>query len=167
MILGNSRAKYLEFTKRCDFYSLLRCIVNAFEYFGGIPEIVLTDRMKTVIEGSEAGKPLWNKRFEDFASDMGFMPKVCRPRRPQTKGKVERLVNYIKDNFLPGRTFADADDLNRQAMMWCQKVNSKRHGTTGEIPLESLTNEPLLPLPPKETRDNIVGRREKSPATDS
>jgi len=102
MIMGSSRSKYVEFTKRCDFYSLLRCMVNAFEYFGGIPQIVLTDRMKTVIDGSEAGKPLWNKRFEDFAADMGFIPKVCRPRRPQTKGKVERLVDYVKDNFLPG-----------------------------------------------------------------
>ncbi|QDR81805.1 Integrase core domain protein [Sporomusa termitida] len=75
MIMGSSRSKYVEFTKRCDFYSLLRCMVNAFEYFGGVPQVVLTDRMKTVIDGSEAGKPLWNKRFEDFAADMGFLPK--------------------------------------------------------------------------------------------
>jgi len=132
---------------------LLRCIVNAFEYFGGVPKIVLTDRMKTVIDGSEAGKPLWNKRFEDFASDMGFLPKVCRPRRPQTKGKVERLVEYVKDNFLPGRQFRDLDDLNRQTIAWCQKVDSKIHGTTGQIPLEALQQEPLLALPAKELRD--------------
>lgn len=153
MILGSARTKYVEFTKRCDFYSLLRCIVNAFEYFGGVPKIVLTDRMKTVIDGSEAGKPLWNKRFEDFASDMGFLPKVCRPRRPQTKGKVERLVEYVKDNFLPGRQFRDVDDLNQQAIAWCQKVDSKIHGTTGQIPLEALQQEPLLALPSKELRD--------------
>lgn len=153
MIMGNSRCKYVEFTKRCDFYSLLRCMVNAFEYFGGVPQIVLTDRMKTVIDGSEAGKPLWNKRFEDFAADMGFIPKVCRPRRPQTKGKVERLVDYVKDNFLPGRQFRDVDDLNLQALAWCRKVDSKRHGTTGEIPLVALKNEPLLSLPDKTVRD--------------
>ena len=153
MILGNSRTKYVEFTKRCDFYSLLRCIANALEYFDGIPQIVLTDRMKTVIDGSEAGKPLWNKRFENFAADMGFIPKVCRPRRPQTKGKVERLVDYVKDNFLPGRQFRDVDDLNLQALAWCRKVDSKIHGTTGEIPLAALKNEPLLSLPSKAVRD--------------
>jgi transposase len=147
MILGHSRAKYVEFTKRCDFYSLLRCIVNAFEYFGGVPEILLTDNMKTVIDGSEAGRPLWNSRFESFAADMGFVPKVCKPRRPQTKGKVERLVDYLKDNFLPGRQFTDVDDLNRQAIAWCQHVDSKMHGTTGEIPLRALKQEPLLSLP--------------------
>jgi len=78
MILSNPRTKYVEFTKRCDLYTLLRCMVNAFEYYGGVPEVVLTDRMKTVINGSEAGKPIWNSRFEEFAADMGFVPKVCR-----------------------------------------------------------------------------------------
>jgi len=82
MILGYSRVKYIELAKRCDFYSLLRCIIHAFEYFGGVPEVVLTDNMKTVIDGREAGKPLWNSRFEDFAAEMGFIPKVCRPRSP-------------------------------------------------------------------------------------
>jgi hypothetical protein len=153
MIMSHSRAKYVEFTKRCDLYSLLRCMVNAFEYYGGVPEIVLTDRMKTVIHGMEAGKPIWNSRFEGFAADMGFVPKVCRARRPQTKGKVERLVDYVKDNFLPGRQFKDLHDLNTQALEWCKKVDSKTHGTTGKIPLEALSREPLLPLPDKSFRD--------------
>lgn len=153
MILSNSRVKYVEFTKRCDHYSLLRCIVHAFEYFGGVPETILTDNMKTVIDGREAGKPLWNSRFEDFAADMGFIPKVCKPRRPQTKGKVERLVDYVKDNFLPGRQFYDIHDLNRQAIAWCRHVDSKIHGTTGKIPLVALNEEPLLPLPASAVRD--------------
>ena len=153
IILGNSRVKYVEFTKRCDFYSLLRCIVNAFEYFGGVPEVVLTDRMKTVILGMEAGTPIWNKGFEYFAADMGFVSKVCRPRRPQTKGKVERLVDYLKDNFLPGRQFVDLEDLNNQALQWCKHVDSKIHGTTGEIPLVAIRKELLLPLPDKTVRD--------------
>jgi transposase len=153
MIMGSSRSKYVEFTKRCDFYSLLRCMVNAFEYYGGVPEVVLTDRMKTVIDGSEAGKPIWNSRFEDFAADMGFVPKVCKVRKPQTKGKVERLVDYVKDNFLPGRQFKDLYDLNSQALEWCKRVDSKTHGTTGEVPLEALSKEPLQPLPDKAVRD--------------
>lgn len=153
MVLGSSRTRYVEFTKRCDLYSLLKCMVNAFEYFGGIPEIVLTDRMKTVVDGSEAGRILWNSKFEDFAVDMGFVPKVCRTRRPQTKGKVERLVDYVKNNFLPGRQFVDLEDLNRQGLEWCNYVNSKVHGTTGQIPLEALKDESLRSLPKKTIRD--------------
>lgn len=153
MIMGNSRAKYVEFVKRCDLYSLERCLVNAFEYFGGVPETILTDRMKTVVIGSEGSRTIWNTKFQEFAKDMGFVPKVCKARRPETKGKVERLVHYVKDNFLPGRTFTDLADLNLKAINWCRKVDSKVHSTTGFIPLKALKEEPLLPLPDENIRD--------------
>ena len=149
MILGHSRAKYVEFTIRCDLSSLERCMVNAFTYFGGVPETVLTDNMKTVVVGRECGKPIWNTQFADFAVDMGFTPKVCRVRSPQTKGKVERLVHYVKDNFFPGRYFEDLGDLNRQAIDWCRSVDRKTHGTTGEVPMLALKNEKLFALPPQ------------------
>ena len=91
--------------------------------------------------------------FESFCADMGFKPSTCKVRRPQTKGKVERSVRYLKENFLPGRRFTDLYDLNRQALQWCQHVNGKKHGTTGKIPLQELTAEHLNPLPPQELRN--------------
>ena len=124
-------------------------MVNAFTYFGGVPETVLTDNMKTVVVGRECGKPIWNTQFADFAVDIGFTPKVCRVRSPQTKGKVERLVYYVKDNFFPGRYFEDLGDLNRQSLGWCRSVDSKTHGTTGEVPMLALKNEKLFALPPQ------------------
>lgn len=153
MILGASRAKYVEFASRCDLNSLQRCMVNAFSYFGGVPKEVLTDNMKTVVVGRQAGTPLWNTRFEAFAVDIGFTPKVCRVRSPQTKGKVERLVRYIKDNFLRGRTFEDLSDLNRQVLDWCRSADQKPHGTTGRIPLQELGGEELQPLPQQAVLD--------------
>lgn len=153
MILGASRVKYIEFVKRCDLRSMERCILNAFCYFGGVPKEVLTDNMKTVVIGREAGKIIWNPQFADFAVDMGFLPKVCKVRRPQTKGKVERLVHYVKDNFFPGRSFVDLEDLNRQALAWCKKADSKIHGTTGKIPLRELAAENLRELPAQEVMD--------------
>ena len=153
MILGKSRVKYAEFTSRCDLSSLERCIVNAFSYFGGMPKEMLTDNMKTVVTGREAGKPVWNTRFADFAAELGFVPKVCRIRSPQTKGKVERLVRYVKDNFLPGRRFENLEDLNRQALSWCRQADGKVHCTTGKIPLRELANEGLRELPPQEVLD--------------
>ena len=113
-------------------------MVNAFTCFGGLPEEVLTDNMKTVVTRRESGQPIWNTAFEDFSIDMGFVSKVCSPRRPQSKGKVERLVGYVKDNFLPGRRFEDLNDLNHQAMQWCRERDRKIHGTTGKIPPEEL-----------------------------
>lgn len=153
MILGHSRAKYVEFVNRCDLRSLERCMINAFRYFGGVPREVLTDNMRTVVVGREAGKAIWNTQFADFAVEMGFLPKVCRVRRPQTKGKVERLVRYVKENLFPGRSFTDLKDLNRQALAWCKAADSKQHGTTGKIPLQELAAEELLPLPPQEVQD--------------
>ena len=153
MVLGHSRSKYIEFTSRCDLASLERCMVNAFTHFGGVPEKILTDNMKTVILGRECGRPLWNSAFEEFSVDMGFVPKVCAPRRPQTKGKVERLVGYVKDNFLPGRRFEDLSELNRQALQWCRERDLETHGTTGKVPAEELEQEALQPLPPRAIMD--------------
>ena len=121
--------------------------MNAFNYFGGVPNEILTDNMKTVVVGREAGKVIWNTQFSDFAVDIGFVPKVCRVRTPQTKGKVERLVRYVKENFFPGRHFTDLNDLNLQVLNWCRNADSKTHGTTGKIPLTELASEHLQPLP--------------------
>lgn len=149
MVLGYSRAMYIEFTKRCDIYSFLRCLMNALEYFGGVPKTMLTDQMKTVILGiGDDRKPRWHPLFEDFAATIGMVPKVCRVRRPQTKGKVERGVQFVEQNFMPGRRFTDLGDLNRQARQWCDEQNRRIHGTTGERPIDLLVQEELGALPP-------------------
>lgn len=149
MVLGYSRDMYIEFVKRCDIHSFLHCMINALEYFGGVPKTMLTDRMKTVILGmGDKGTPHWHPLFEDFAATVGTVPKVCRVRRPQTKGKVERTVRFIEQNFMPGRGFTDMDDLNRQARQWCEEQNRRIHGTTGERPIDRLVQEQLGALPP-------------------
>lgn len=148
MVLGYSRAMYVEFTKRCDIHSFLRCLINALEYFGGVPKTMLTDQMKTVILGmGDDRKPRWHPLFEDFAAAIGLVPKVCRVRRPQTKGKVERGVQFLEQNFMPGRQFTDLGDLNRQARQWCDEQNRRIHGTTGERPVDRLKLEALQSLP--------------------
>jgi transposase len=148
IVLGYSRATYIEFTRRCDIYSFLRCLIHGFEYFNGIPKIMLTDQMKTVILGmGDDKKPRWHAQFADFAAAIGMAPRVCRVRRPQTKGKVERGVQFVKNNFIPGRQFVDLGDLNRQAFHWCERINHRIHGTTGERPCDRLLKESLQPIP--------------------
>lgn len=148
MVLGYSRAIYVEFTRRCDIYSFLRCFVHAIEHFRGVPKIMLTDHMKTVVTGmGDDHKPQWNQAFEDFAITIGLTPKLCRVRRPETKGKVERGVGFVKDNFWPGRSYTDINDINRQALAWCAQVDQRIHGTTGERPYDRMKDEQLLALP--------------------
>jgi hypothetical protein len=117
---------------------LIRCHQEAFVFFGGVPASVLYDNMKQV----RLSQQQWNPAFVDFASHCGFVPQTCRIRRPRTKGKVERMVDYVKDNFLNGRSFADLADLNAQALSWLeQTANARVHATTHRRPAELLEEE--------------------------
>lgn len=105
-------------------------MLKAFLYLGGISKDVLTSNMKTVIAGREAGKEIWNTQFVNFAAEMGFATGVCRISMPQTKGKVERLVRCVKENFSPGCSFTDLEDLNQQVLLCCKAVDSKSRSIT-------------------------------------
>lgn len=95
--------RYVEFFPNAKQENLFIGMVHAFLYMG-IPEYVLTDNMKSVvIRRDEEGHPVWQKDYELFMGNIGFETKLCKPRHPFTKGAVERLVRFAKDNFLPGR----------------------------------------------------------------
>ena len=146
-VLGYSRMRFVTFVKRCDVPTLIRCLMEAFEYFGGLPKAALTDQMKSVLVDWEGKRPKWNARFADFMASIGVSPRVCKARTPQTKGKVERSVGVVKGNFWAGVHFTDLDDLNRQARTWCERINARVHRTTHQRPIDRLREEPLAPLP--------------------
>ena len=143
MTLGYSRMLYLEFTTRTDVSIWLRCHQHAFEYFGGVPEEMLHDNLKTaVLSRGAGGKIHWNARYLDFALYYGFTPYPCKPYRAQTKGKVERMMGYVRQNFWVGTHFVDLDDLNGQGLEWLASVaNVRLHGTTGVPPLSRMSEE--------------------------
>lgn len=88
--------------------------------------------------------------FTSFADYVGFDITLARIRRPQQKGKVERVVKYFKEGFmplLPKKTGHSLADLNQRAMQWCDEVNHHKHTTTMEIPYDRLESENLKPLP--------------------
>ena len=143
MVLSFSRQLFVHFTTSMRMPELIRCHQLAFEHFGGWTSTILYDNMKQV--RLSAGK--WNEQFVDFANHYGFVPKTCRPYRPRTKGKVERSVDYVKDNFLLGRSFEGMQDLNAQALHWLNATaNVRLHATTGERPCDLLAKETLTPL---------------------
>jgi transposase len=146
-ILCYSRMRFVTFVKRCDAPTMIRCLMEAFEYFGGLPKAALTDRMKSVLLEMEDKVPRWNPLFADFMASIGVAPRVCKAYTPQTKGKVERTVGVVKQSFWAGVSFTDVDDLNRQAHAWCERINARVHRTTHERPRERREREPLLPLP--------------------
>jgi transposase len=162
MILGYSRMRYAEFTLSIDTPTLIQCHLNAFEYFGGCTQEILYDNMKQVVikRTLKSSDSEWNAQFEDFFKCFGFIPRLCRPYRPQTKGKIENTVGYVKRDFFLGRQFTSLENLNAKVHKWLERVNSTIHGTTYQIPLERFKEENLSHLdqvPPyrvvhKETR---------------
>jgi len=146
-ILGYSRMRYITCVKRCDTPTMIRCLMAAFEYFGGLPRAVLTDRMKSVILEMDGKTPKWNPLFADFVAAMGVAPRVCKAYTPQTKGKVERSVGVLKQDFWSGVRFVDLDDLNQQAQTWCDHINQRVHHTTRRVPIDLWVEEELTPLP--------------------
>ncbi len=148
MILGYSRMRYIEFTLSIDVYALIQCHLNAFRYFGGYTKEILYDNMKQVVikRAMISTKSEWNPKFADFSKHFGFLPHLCRPYRPQTKGKIENNVSHVRRDFFIGGDFSSFSDINSQRLIWLKRVNSEVHGTTHEIPLERLKSEELKPL---------------------
>jgi len=148
MILGYSRMRYVEFTLSTDTSTLLQCHLSAFQYFGGCTQEILYDNMKQVVikRALKSSDSEWNLQFEDFFKYYGFIPRLCRPYRPQTKGKIESTIGYIKRDFVLGVKSNSLENLNGQALEWLKRVNSTVHGTTHEIPLERFKEENLILL---------------------
>ena len=140
MTLGYSRRQYVEFTVSQDMETFLRCHINAFGYFRGIPIEILYDNLKTAVDHrGPDGQVVWNRRFRDFADYYGFVPRACRPYRAQTKGKVENGIRYVKGNLLLGLDVAQMtlEELNGEALRWLRETADVRvHGTTHERPID-------------------------------
>ena len=155
MVLAFSRAKYMECTFDTTTETFIKCHLNAFAHFGGFTKDILYDNTKNVIlkRALLAKDHEWNHLFKDFFMHFGFVPRLCRPYRPQTKGKVENVVKFEKGDFFIDLVFVSLQDTNARALAWLRKVDSKPHGTTGIPPLVRLEEEralltPLVGIPP-------------------
>ena len=152
VVLSWSRYLWVRFFCHQDQLTLLSGLHEALVAFGGVPDTLLFDRMKAVVARTQPdGEAVFTEEMLRFAHHYGFQPKACRPYRAKTKGKVERSVSYLRDNFFYGRTFRDLEDLNQQVEKWLEKTaNCRIHGTTHEMPVARLKLEiaHLKPLNP-------------------
>jgi transposase len=151
-VLGYSRALHAVAMPRADAEHTYEAIAQAFEAFGGVPATVLVDNQKSAVLDWRSGQPRFNPRFRQMGRHYRFSPKACRPKRAQTKGKVERMVRYVSDNALAGTSpaFDSFDDLNAHLGAWCKTVANRRfHRELGESVDARLTREgpALQPLP--------------------
>ena len=151
IILGYSRKTFIRFTTSMKSEVLLRCHIEAFKYFGGVPETILYDNMKTAFVADVDGSFQVQKDLMRFASHYGFTPERCRVRRPQTKGKVERSIGYSQTNFWPRVKDRNLgiESLNSEALGWVESIMDKRIGGLNENRRERFEKEKsyLQPLP--------------------
>lgn len=133
MILGYSRRVYAELIKKCDLPTFLDCHIRAFEYFGGVPQEILYDRMKNVYIGKIAGKQKFNTTMIGFALHYGFSLEVAPAYAAWVKGKVERPYSFIREGFWRGYSFINLETTNRDLQAWLNKKDERVHGTTHEV----------------------------------
>jgi transposase len=151
MVLCYSRMMYVEFTVSQTMEHFLACHQHALECFGGIPQKVMVDNLKSaVLKRALGDAPLLNPKYADFAAHNGFRIVPCNVGKGNEKGRVENGVGYVKKNFLAGLDIPDFSVLNPAAQQWLATIaNVRLHGATRDKPLDLWHKEKpyLNPLP--------------------
>ncbi len=148
LIECHSRKLYVEFTHSQSFESLLRCHIHAFQHMGGIAHQLWYDNLATAVAEHDGNLVRFQPRFLAFARQYGLLPRACHVAAAWEKGKVERAIGYLRQNFWPLRQFQDLADVNRQARQWLDEVaNQRRHRETGQTPDQRFRPDCLRALP--------------------
>ena len=141
-VMAWSRALFVRFTTDMQMLTWLDCHRRAFVFFGGVPKQVFVDNLKTAVTSRVGENVIWNAKYNEFAVAHQFIPKACWPARPKTKGRVERMVRYVRERFFVGRDLGDLALLNAEAGQWLlERANRRIHRAIGEMPESRLASE--------------------------
>jgi transposase len=154
IVLSRSRCKWVCFQSApFTTQAVIKAHEEAFAYFGGVPRQIVYDQDKLMVVSVNHGDILYTAKFQAYILERKFEIYLCRKADPQTKGKIENVVRYVKSNFLKNRLYVNDEVLNVQALGWLGRTaNGQVHGTTRKIPAEELLIErrhlqPFKPLP--------------------
>lgn len=153
ILLSRSRQKFVWFSVQ-PFTTLMAIGAHekSFAYFEGIPKEIAYDQDKVFLHNENKGNLLLTKDFRAYTSQRGFQLHFCRKADPQSKGKIENVVKYVKQNFLYNRTFIDIETLNDQAVKWLSRTaNTSVHNRTRKVPFYEWQTEktylnPYIPI---------------------
>lgn len=149
-VLSHSRYKYVEWLDRpFTTRDAIRCHEKAFEFFGGVPEEIVYDQDHLITVSENAGDILLTGAFQAYRKERGFRIYLCRPADPQTKGKIENVVQYVKKNFAKNRVFPNLEAWNEKCVAWLHRTgNYNIHNTTKKRPAEvhALEKQHLRPV---------------------
>ena len=147
MTLSRSRYKFIWFISRPFTAELaVQAHEMAFQYFGGVAQVIVYDQDKVFLVSENNGDLILTEVFRAYVREQAFQLHFCRKADPESKGKVENVVKYVKQNFLINRTYFDDETLNDEAMGWLGRTaNMLPHGTTKKIPhSEMALEQPFL-----------------------
>lgn len=142
-VLSNSRYKYTEFLDRpFTTRDVIRAHENAFRWFEGIPREIVYDQDSLIVVSENGGNLILTKEFEQYRQERKFKLHVCRKADPESKGRIENVIGYIKYNFAAHRIFTNIDRWNEDAIKWLNRTgNYKIHNTTKKRPVEAFQEE--------------------------
>lgn len=151
MTLSYSRHRFVRFVFRQDVPTWIDCHRRAFEFYGGVPSVVVIDNLKAGVLSPDLYDPTLNRAYGEMERYYGFVIDPTRIRTPRHKGKVERGVPVVRGHLLAGRSFRDIEEANERAWRWCkEEIGMEIHGTTQRRPWEVFIHEEaprLKPLP--------------------
>ena len=158
MVMSHSRKKFVCFQDRpYNALDFVEAHDLAFRYFGGRTREITYDQDRVMTVAENAGDLIFTEVFENYRKYAGFSIFLCRGNDPQSKGKIESVVKYVKGNFLACRIYAGISTLNSDGLTWLERTaNAKIHDTTKMIPnvvfaqeIKHLEKAPTLSAPPK------------------
>lgn len=143
MMLSRSRMKYIHFLdKPFTIRTAIDAHEAAFKYFEGMTTEVVYDQDRLFLVAENLGELLLTQEFKDYVFEQEFQLHFCRKSDPQSKGKVENVVKYVKNNFLYGRIYHDIETLQTEALGWLSRTgNGMPHATTKKIPMQEWETE--------------------------
>ncbi len=151
MVLGRSRQKFVYF-QNTPFTSKTAIYAHqlSFDYFQGSPHKLLYDQDRVFTKGENFGDIVLTREFGRYTSKEVFTPIFCRKADPQTKGKVENVIKYIKHNFLVARKYYSDEQLNKEVLSWLARTgNGKISRATELVPMEEWNKEKEYLLAPR------------------
>jgi len=141
VVLAFSRHQYVHVTHSQKLPDLIDGLEDAWEFFCGVPELVIVDNLKAAVTKADRYEPVFQRTFEEYANYRGFIIDSARPGDPKGKPIVERCVPYVRENFFRGEKWLDRGQVQRDAIRWClQTAGTRIHGTTRKRPLAVFEN---------------------------
>ncbi|MBN1216210.1 MAG: transposase [Candidatus Lokiarchaeota archaeon] len=165
-VLSSSRYKYISFQANpFKTIDIILHLLDSFDFFQGYTEQLVIDQDRTMVVSENKGDIIFTKDFQYFLDEMGIKMYVCRKNDPESKGKIENVIKYVKYNFLQPRSFNNLDEAKTSLQKWLnRRGNGKIHQTTKKIPADEIIIERKYLKPEINSifrKNHLIGREER------